>query len=52
VGNTTTLAGRVADQAGLHGILVRIRDLGLPLLSLTWIDPQQTEPDGCDRTRP
>jgi hypothetical protein len=28
----TTLAGPVADQAALHGILSRIRDLGLPLL--------------------
>jgi hypothetical protein len=33
--NTTSLAGVVADQAALHGILARIRDLGLPLLSLT-----------------
>jgi hypothetical protein len=28
----TTLSGRVADQAALHGLLTRIRDLGLPLL--------------------
>ena len=28
----TTLTGRVADQAALHGLLNRIRDLGLPLL--------------------
>ena len=30
----TTIFGRVADQAALHGFLIRIRDLGLPLLSL------------------
>lgn len=30
----TTLSGPVPDQAALHGILARIRDLGLPLLSL------------------
>jgi hypothetical protein len=30
----TTLAGTVADQAALHGILIKIRDLGLPLLSV------------------
>lgn len=30
----TTLAGPVTDQAALHGILSRIRDLGLPLLSV------------------
>jgi hypothetical protein len=28
----TTLTGVVADQAALHGLLARIRDLGLPLL--------------------
>lgn len=28
----TTLTGPVVDQAALHGLLVRIRDLGLPLL--------------------
>lgn len=30
----TLLIGPVADQAALHGLLVRIRDLGLPLLSV------------------
>jgi len=29
---TTLLAGPVADQAALHGLLAKIRDLGLPLL--------------------
>ncbi len=28
----TLLSGRVADQAALHGVLAKIRDLGLPLL--------------------
>lgn len=28
----TTLSGPVADQAALHGLLVKVRDLGLPLL--------------------
>ena len=36
--NTATgealLAGPVADQAALHGLLIKIRDLGLPLLSI------------------
>ena len=31
----THLTGVVPDQAALHGILVQIRDLGLPLISLT-----------------
>ena len=30
----TTLTGRVTDQAELHGLLTRIRDLGLPLISV------------------
>ena len=31
---TTTLTGRVADQAALHGILRRVGDLGVTLISL------------------
>lgn len=30
--DTTLLTGPVADQAALHGLLAKIRDLGLPLL--------------------
>jgi hypothetical protein len=33
-GNQTLLVGRVADQAALHGLLAKVRDLGLPLLYL------------------
>jgi hypothetical protein len=31
----TILTGPVADQAALHGVLTKIRDMGLPLLSVT-----------------
>ena len=31
---TTVLQGRVQDQAALHGLLAKIRDIGLPLLSV------------------
>ncbi len=36
---TTLIAGRVADQAALHGLLARLRDLGLPLVSVVQVDP-------------
>lgn len=32
---TTTLSGAVADQAELHGLLARVRDLGATLISVT-----------------
>jgi hypothetical protein len=35
---TTELVGRVADQTQLHGLLTRIRDLGIELESLTVSD--------------
>jgi hypothetical protein len=34
-GGRTELVGEVADQAQLHGLLNRIRDLGLELIELT-----------------
>ncbi len=36
----TTLTGRIIDQAALHGVLIKIRDLGLPLISVLRIKPQ------------
>jgi len=30
----TILCGLIADQAALHGLLAKVRDLGLPLLSV------------------
>ena len=41
---TTALRGPVADQAALHGLLQRLRDTGLPLLSVTQIDPHPAAP--------
>jgi hypothetical protein len=43
-GHTTTLVGTVPDQAALHGLLARIRDLGLPLLSLMRITGDERAP--------
>ncbi|MGY1680544.1 hypothetical protein [Geodermatophilus sp. SYSU D01176] len=38
---TTVIQGPVIDQATLHGLLQRVRDLGLPLLGVTQLDPDQ-----------
>ena len=38
---TTALQGPVADQAALHGLLQQLRDLGLPLVSVTQLEPDQ-----------
>ena len=35
----TTLAGRFVDQAALHGVLATIRDMNLPLISVTPVEP-------------
>ena len=37
-GEETLLVGTVADQPALHGLLAKIRDLGLPLLSVTQVE--------------
>ncbi len=34
----TVLSGPVVDQAALHGLLAKVRDLGLPLLSVNHIE--------------
>jgi len=35
----TTLTGQITDQAALHGIVARIRDLGLPLILVELVSP-------------
>ena len=38
---TTVITGSVLDQAALHGLIGRVRDLGLPLVSVMRLpDPQ------------
>ena len=37
-GGTTVLHGSVVDQAALHGLLQKLRDVGLPLISVTEVE--------------
>ena len=39
----TLLAGSVVDQAALHGLLRKVRDLGLPLVSVSRLEPGQAQ---------
>ena len=49
---TTCIHGPVIDQAALHGLLQRVRDIGLPLLSVRQVDPGRPgEPEGDANTR-
>lgn len=41
----TVLTGPVVDQAALHGILIKIRDLGLTLVEIKSIQPQENKGD-------
>ena len=47
----TTISGLVADQATLQGLLQKVRDIGLPLVSVTQVDPvdQNCPPPHLDR---
>ena len=40
---TTIICGPVADQAALYGLLQKVRDLGLPLVSVTQVQPGQPQ---------
>ena len=39
----TLLSGPVVDQAALHGLLRKVRDLGIPLLSVNRVEPGQAD---------
>ncbi len=45
---TTVISGQVADQAALHGLLRRVRDLGLPLVSVIRIERVQPDTTGVE----
>jgi len=39
----TLLTGPVVDQAALHGLLKKVRDLGMPLISVNRVEPSQAD---------
>jgi hypothetical protein len=38
---STVLSGPVVDQAALHGLLQKVRDIGLPLVSVEYAEPSE-----------
>jgi hypothetical protein len=40
---TTIIAGQIADQAALHGLLGKVRDTGLPLVSVIRVEPDPAD---------
>jgi hypothetical protein len=40
---TTVIHGPVVDQAALYGVLQKLRDVGLPLLSVTRVSPDERD---------
>jgi hypothetical protein len=42
-GGTTCIHGSVADQAALHGLLAKLRDVGLPLISVVHAEPDRPD---------
>ncbi len=48
--DVTVLSGPVADQAALYGLLKKVRDLGLPLLSVNCVESSQGIASGDERS--
>ena len=42
----TVLRGPLIDQAALHGILIKVRDLAVPLLSVNQVPVNEVDPSG------
>ena len=45
---TTLIQGSVVDQAALYGLLQKLRDMGLPLVSVTQVEPDQPDVPTAD----
>ena len=43
-GGDTLLTGPLVDQAALHGLLKKVRDLGMPLISVRPLEPGRADP--------
>ncbi|HET9999529.1 MAG TPA: hypothetical protein VFQ36_01465 [Ktedonobacteraceae bacterium] len=48
---TTVISGPMVDQAALHGVLRKVRDLGVPLLSVTRVRPGQADASNVKDSR-
>jgi hypothetical protein len=48
----TLLAGPVVDQAALHGVLRKVRDAGIPLLSVVCLNPDHSDSKANRPTAP
>jgi len=49
---TTVIRGGLVDQSALHGLLERLRDIGIPLISLTEIPFDASTNDGAKPQNP
>jgi hypothetical protein len=52
VGGDTLITGPVVDQAALHGLLKRVRDLGMTLISISPIEPGPPSTPGPGQAGP
>jgi hypothetical protein len=49
---TTVIQGSVIDQAALHGLLQKVRDIGLPLVSVARVNPNHPTSTHSTNRRP